>query len=73
MLRIGRHHEGSWLDRQEVVCPHEPRHSLVVHQQPAPPQFRRDVAIAIPTPMRQRDLLNLHPYGHLFVYGLGLL
>ncbi len=41
VIGIRGHHEGSRLHRQQVVLAHDPRHSLVVHQHPAPPQFRR--------------------------------
>ncbi len=68
-----RDDEGPRLNRQQVVFPQEPRHPFVVHEQTAPTQFRRDPPIAVPTPMRQRDLLNLGPHQHRFLHGLGLL
>jgi len=65
--------KGPRLDGQEVVFAHEARHSLMIHQQAAPPEFGRDPSIAIPTSMRKRDLLDLRPYRHLLLQGLRLL
>ena len=56
-----------------MVVPHEPRHPLVIHHQAVPPQVGRDPPIAIPTPMGQRDLLNLRAHRHLLVQRLRLL
>ncbi len=72
MIGIRRHHEGPRLNSEQVVFPHEPRHPFVVHPQAAPPEFGRNPPIAIPTPMDQRDLLNLGPHHHLFLHGLDL-
>ena len=71
MIGIGRDHEGPQLHGEQVVFAHEPHHPLVVHQHPAPTQFRRDAPVAIPTPMCDGDLLNeCRPHRHLFFYGL---
>jgi hypothetical protein len=73
MLRIDCDHKGPWLDGEQVIVLHEPCHSLVIDQQAAPPQFRRDSPIASLPPMRQRDLLDFVSHGHLFVQGMRLL
>ena len=39
MIGIRGDHERPRLHGQQVVFPHQPRHSLVVDQHPAPPQF----------------------------------
>jgi hypothetical protein len=64
ILRIGRDHEGPRLDRQQVVCPHEPHHPFVVHQQAAPPEFRCEAPVAIPAPVgdgRSPQWPSAHP------------
>ncbi len=74
MLRIGRDHEGRWLDRQKVVFPHQPRHPFVVgYQEAAPTECRCDAPVAIPTPVFDGDPLNGRPHVHVFVHGLVLL
>src|SRR6185503_19144783 len=50
-----------------------PRHSFVVHQQAPPAQLCCDPPIAVPAPMRDRDLLNGRPHVHIFLHGLVLL
>jgi hypothetical protein len=70
ILRIGRDHEGPRLDRQQVVCPHEPPHPFVVDQEAAPPEFRCEAPVALPAPVGDGDPLNGRPHGPLFFHGL---
>jgi hypothetical protein len=70
MLRIGRDDEGPWLDRQQVVFPHEPHHPVMVHQHPAATEFCRDAPVTIPTPVRDSDSLNGRPHLHVFCHRL---
>jgi hypothetical protein len=67
MLRIGRDHEGPWLDRQQVVFLHEPHHPFVIDLHPAPMQVCRDAPRTLSTPMGDGALLHGRPHRHLFV------
>jgi hypothetical protein len=70
LLGIGHDHEGPRLDRQQVVCPHEPPHPFVVDQEAAPPEFRCEAPVALPAPVGDGDSLNGRPHGPLFFHGL---
>src|SRR5713226_4083109 len=67
MIRVGCHHECSWLHRQQVILSHHPRDSLVVDQHSTPSKLSRDTPVTITATMFQHDLLNLRPDFHVFV------
>jgi hypothetical protein len=73
MLCVRGGDKGPRLHRQEIVFPHEPDDSLMIDQQATPPQLCGDAPIAVPTPMRQGDLLDLVTHDHLFVQRLRFL
>ena len=68
VIGIRRHDEGPRLHRQQVVLAHDPRHALVVHQHPAPSQFRRDPPIAVAPPVLDGDLLNRRSHFHVLFH-----
>jgi hypothetical protein len=54
VMGVRCHHEGPRLHRQQVVLAHNPRCALVIHQHPAPAQFRRDSSITDAPPVLDR-------------------
>jgi hypothetical protein len=70
MIGIRRHHESPRPNGEQVVCPHEPRHPFVVHQQAAPAHFRHDAPGDIPTPVFDGDPLNGRLHVHVFFHWL---
>ncbi len=67
MIRVGCHHKRSWLHRQQVVLPHDPRHPLVIHQHSAATKLGCDASVAVTPTMFQHDPLKLRSDFHGFI------
>src|SRR6185437_7264743 len=68
-----RDHEPSPPECQQVVSPHHPQNSLVVHWHSSPAQLGTDSPVAVAPTMFQGDLLNRRPHFRLFLGGPPLL
>ena len=66
MSRVGGLNPGPRLDRKQVVFTHQPRHTLVVHDQAAAAQLPAHPPVAVATAMFQRHFVNRRAHFHLF-------
>src|SRR5215471_3762955 len=64
---MGRDHEASSSQGQQIVFPHHPQNPLVIHLHSPPAQLRTDPSVPIAAAMFQSNLLNPRPYLRLFL------
>ena len=69
VTRVGRDHEGTAPDAEQIVFPHHSQYALMVHREAALLQLARDSPVAIRRRL-QRDPLHLIAYFHLDRCGL---
>jgi hypothetical protein len=67
MIGVGGLNPGPRLNRKQVVFAHQPRHTLVVHNQAAAAQLPAHPPIAIATALFQHHLVNRRAHCHLFL------
>jgi len=62
-----------WLQRQEIVLAHQPRHALVVHQHSAAAQLFAHAPVAVAPLVLGKDRLDRRPHGHVLCNRIALL